>query len=48
MCETVVEGAEIVLIILINQDNKTVKISKGEEAGKALPIMSIKRAKFVE
>lgn len=46
LCEVVVEGAEIGPIILNNQANKTVRISKGEEVRRGLPIRSIKRVKF--
>lgn len=48
LCETIVEVAEVVLIILANKPNKRIKIVKGEEVGKALPLRSIQRVKFDE
>lgn len=42
LCQTVLEGAENLPIMLTNQANKTVKISNKEEVGKALAVRSIK------
>lgn len=42
-CETVVEAAEIMPIMLANQ---VIKIRKGEELENALPLRSIQRLKF--
>lgn len=41
LCEAVVERAEVVPIMLATQVNKTIKITKGEEVGKALLLGSI-------
>lgn len=46
LCETVVEAAEIVPIMVTNQANKAIKIKKGEEVGKVLPLRSIHWVKF--
>lgn len=48
LCETIVEVAEVVLIILANKPNKRIKIVKGEEVGRALPLRSIQQVKFDE
>lgn len=46
LCEAVVERAEVVSIMLANQDNKIIKITKRKEVGKALQLRSIQQVKF--
>lgn len=46
LCETVVETADIVPILLVNQASKTVKMKKGEEEGMVLPLRTLQQVKL--
>lgn len=48
LCEAVVEAAELVPITIVNQAHKTIKVKRGEEMGKALPLRTLNRVKFEE
>ena len=38
LCESVVQGREIIPVLIANISNKTVKVQKGEEMGYASPL----------
>lgn len=44
--DTVVDAAEILLIMLVNQASKMMRIKKREEVGRALPLRTIQRVKL--
>lgn len=46
MCKTVVNAAEIVPMMLVNEASRTVKVKKGEEVGRALPLRNMQRIRL--
>lgn len=48
LCKTVMEAADLVPILLVNQASKIVKMKKSEEVGRALPLRTLQRVKLKE
>ena len=45
LCEAVVKGSEVIPLILTNTANKTVKVQRGEEVGRALCVRGVDRVR---
>ena len=46
LCESVVQGKEIIPVLIANTSNKTVRVPKGEEMGHAPPLHSVNQVRL--
>ena len=46
LCESVVQGREIIPVLIANTSSKTVRIQKGEEMGHAFPLHSVNQVRL--